>query len=96
MLPANPVLVATYGTLFTFLCTAFGAAVVFLGRGKSKKDSKDMQSLCFGFASGVMMAASVWSLLMPAMESAESQGASSMDSSGRRFSPRRIPAMDSR
>lgn len=74
MNPTNPILVATYGTLFTFLCTTLGAAVVFLGRAKSKRDSRDMQNLCFGFASGVMMAASVWSLLMPAMESAESQG----------------------
>ncbi len=74
MLSASPVLIATYGTLFTFLCTTLGAALVLLGRKKTKPDSKDTQCLCFGFASGVMMAASVWSLLMPAMESAKSQG----------------------
>lgn len=74
MYPANPVLAATYGTLFTFLCTALGAAVVLLGRNNGKHENKSMQNLCFGFASGVMMAASVWSLLMPAMESAENQG----------------------
>ncbi len=71
---ASPLLIATYGTLFTFLCTTLGAAVVLFGRKKAGGGSKDMQNLCFGFASGVMMAASVWSLLMPAMEHAETLG----------------------
>lgn len=59
------------GTLFTFLMTVLGAATVFLFRGELKVS---VQKLFFGFAAGVMIAASIWSLLLPAMEAAEKQG----------------------
>ena len=62
---------AAAGTGFTFLMTTIGAAAVFLFR---KKDSALMQRLFLGFAAGVMIAASVWSLLIPAIESAEEAG----------------------
>ena len=62
---------AFLGTMFTFLATALGAATVFL----FKKDiPHGMQRAFLGFAAGVMIAASVWSLLIPAMEMAENAG----------------------
>ena len=54
-----------------FLGTALGAAMVFLLRGKM---SDLLRKLLLGFASGVMVAASVWSLLMPSLEMAQQQG----------------------
>ena len=67
----SPVSLAFLGTMFTFLATALGAATVFL----FKKDiPHGMQRAFLGFAAGVMIAASVWSLLIPAMEMAENAG----------------------
>lgn len=62
---------AAGGTGFTFLMTALGAATVFLFRGEVKKGA---QRIFLGFAAGVMIAASVWSLLIPAIEEAEAAG----------------------
>ena len=62
---------AAAGTGFTFLMTSLGAALVFLFRGRS---SATAQKLFLGFAAGVMIAASVWSLLIPAIEEAEAAG----------------------
>lgn len=58
---------AAFGTLFTFLMTTLGAATVFLFRRDAKRHS---QETMLGFAGGVMTAASVWSLLLPAIEQA--------------------------
>ena len=64
-------LYAALGTGFTCGATVLGAAMVFF----FKKDiSPTIQKVFLGFAAGVMIAASVWSLLIPAMEMAESQG----------------------
>ncbi len=63
---------AAGGTGFTFLMTALGAAMVFLFR---KEMSGGIQKIFLGFAAGVMIAASVWSLLIPAIEEAEAAGA---------------------
>lgn len=59
------------GTGFTFLMTALGAASVFVFR---KKQGDLAQRVFLGFAAGVMIAASVWSLLIPAIERAEVAG----------------------
>lgn len=67
----HPVLWAAGGTGFTFLMTALGAAVVFFFR---KAVNVKVQRIFLGFAAGVMIAASVWSLLIPAIEEAESAG----------------------
>ena len=67
----QPVLWAAGGTGFTFLMTALGAAMVFFFR-KSIKDS--IQRVFLGFAAGVMIAASVWSMLIPAIEEAGENG----------------------
>lgn len=61
---------AALGTGFTFLMTVLGAGIVFLFR---EKVMNKIQSICMGFAGGVMMAALVWSLLIPAMEAANEQ-----------------------
>ena len=61
-----------YGLLLPFLGTALGSAMVFFLRGEM---SAWLQKLLLGFASGVMIAASVWSLLIPSIDmTAESGG----------------------
>ncbi len=59
------------GLLIPFFGTTLGAAMVFLMR---KEMNKKIGKLLLGFASGVMIAASIWSLLIPAMDMTESQG----------------------
>lgn len=71
ILTLSPLSLALIGTTFTFLATAAGASMVFL----MKKDvNPKVQHGFLGFAAGVMIAASVWSLLIPAIEMAEEQG----------------------
>lgn len=59
------------GILIPFFGTTIGAAFVFLLKNEIKPI---IQKMLLGFASGVMIAASVWSLLIPSIEMAESQG----------------------
>ena len=59
------------GILIPFLGTSLGAAGVFLMK---KSMSDRMQRILTGFAAGVMVAASIWSLLLPAMEQASAMG----------------------
>lgn len=66
-------LYAAMGTGFTCLATILGAATVFFFRRELKAA---VQKVFLGFAAGVMIAASVWSLLIPAMEMAEAAGQS--------------------
>ena len=65
------VCLAALGTGFTFLMTTLGAAVVFCFSGEPQPR---FQRAMLGFAAGVMTAASVWSLLLPAIERAEAAG----------------------
>ena len=62
---------AAGGTGFTFLMTTLGASVVFFFR---KEVNASVQRIFLGFAAGVMIAASVWSLLIPAIEEASLNG----------------------
>ncbi len=62
------------GLLIPFLGTTLGAMTVYLM--KSKINVKT-EKLLLGFASGVMIAASIWSLLIPALDMAEEQGKTS-------------------
>ena len=62
---------AAGGTGFTFLMTTLGASVVFFFR---KEVNASVQRIFLGFAAGVMVAASVWSLLIPAIEEASLNG----------------------
>ena len=62
---------AAVGTGFTFFMTAMGSSVVFFFGNTIKVN---VQRAFLGFAAGVMIAASVWSLLIPAIEQAEEMG----------------------
>jgi len=66
----NPVVLALYATLFTWGLTALGSSLVFF----FKKINQTILNSMLGFASGVMIAASFWSLLNPAIEMARSMG----------------------
>lgn len=69
----EPVQQALIGTLFTWGVTALGASLVFF----FKKINQIVLDGMLGFAAGVMIAASFWSLLAPAIEMAEEMGLSS-------------------
>lgn len=60
-----------YGILIPFLGTSFGAACVFFMKNDM---SERLSRILTGFAAGVMVAASIWSLLIPAMEQSEGMG----------------------
>lgn len=66
----SPVFQALIGTLFTYGVTALGASLVFFFKSINKTVLKGM----LGFAAGVMIAASFWSLLAPSIEMAEELG----------------------
>ena len=59
------------GILIPFIGTSLGAAMVFFLR---KQISGGLQKILTGFAAGVMVAASFWSLLQPALDSSEEMG----------------------
>lgn len=69
-LESSPVTQAFLATLFTWGMTAAGAALVFLKKTVKPK----MLDAMLGFAAGVMIAASFWSLLNPGIEMAEQMG----------------------
>ncbi len=62
---------AILGLMIPFAGTALGAAMVFFLK---KQMSPNLQKILTGFAAGVMVAASFWSLLQPALESSEGMG----------------------
>jgi len=64
-------LLVSGGLGFIFLMTCLGSAMVFFFR---KTENGKAQKIFLGFAAGVMIAASVWSLLIPAIEEAEAAG----------------------
>ena len=75
------------GFCIIFIATTAGAALVFFFKGEM---SGKLNTLFLGFASGVMVAASVWSLLIPSIEGAEeTYGSLSFFACGNRFSARR-------
>ena len=78
----DSVLWAAAGTGFTFFMTMLGASLVFFFR---KKSGAGLQKILLGFAAGVMIAASVWSLLIPAIEEAEAMGQSGVFSAAGGF-----------
>ncbi len=65
----NPLLLAFMAGLFTWAMTSAGAALVFL----FKEINKNILNIMLGFAAGVMVAASFWSLLLPATEIAKEE-----------------------
>ena len=67
----RPLMLACLGTSFTFLMTALGAATVFFF---ARAVCERAQGALLGFAAGVMTAASVWSLILPAIEQTAAEG----------------------
>ncbi len=63
----NPILMAFIATLFTWFITLLGSSLVFF----FKKINKTILDLMLALASGVMIAASFWSLILPSLELAE-------------------------
>lgn len=66
----DPILAALLATLFTWALTAFGASFVFMFKTMRRSVLDGM----LGFTGGVMVAASYWSLLAPAIEMSEGEG----------------------
>lgn len=67
----NDMLYSIFGILIPFIGTSLGSGFVFFLR---KNMNQKFQKLTVGFAAGVMIAASVWSLIIPSVEMAEKQG----------------------
>ena len=65
------ILYSILGILIPFIGTSLGSSFVFLMK---KNINENFQKLLVGFAAGVMIAASVWSLIIPSVEMAETQG----------------------
>ena len=65
----NPIIQALYAGLFTWILTACGAGLVFFFKSSNRK----LLDASLGFTGGVMIAASFWSLLSPAIEYVELQ-----------------------
>jgi ZIP family zinc transporter len=70
LLEYNPILLALFGTLFTWFMTAAGSFMVIF----FKRINQKLLNSMLGFAAGVMIAASFWSLLAPAIGMAEENG----------------------
>ena len=71
LMALGPFAAVAAATGFTFSMTALGASFVYFIRDTH---NQFMQSLTLGFAAGVMIAASIWSLLIPAIDAAEAGG----------------------
>ena len=65
------VLYSIAGILIPFFGTSFGSFFVFFLK---EKMNEKIQKIIIGFAGGVMIAASIWSLILPAVDMAENQG----------------------
>ena len=65
----EPIIQALIAGLFTWILTACGAGLVFLFNSSNRK----ILDMCLGFTGGVMIAASFWSLLSPAITTVEQQ-----------------------
>lgn len=67
----NDITITLLGITFIFFMTSLGSAIVFLFK---KNISEKINSLFLGFSSGLMIAASIWSLLLPALEQSTGYG----------------------
>ncbi len=70
LMRVNPVILSLFATLFTWFVTLLGASLVFF----FKKVNRNIMDAMLGFAAGVMIAASFWSLLSPGISLAEELG----------------------
>ena len=67
----SSILYSIIGVMIPFIGTSLGSSLVFFLK---KTMNEKIQKMIVGFAAGVMIAASVWSLILPAVEMAENQG----------------------
>lgn len=67
----NNILYSIAGILIPFIGTSLGSGLVFFLK---KSMNENIQKIIVGFAAGVMIAASVWSLILPSVEMAQNQG----------------------
>ena len=67
----NEILYSIVGVMIPFIGTSLGSGLVFFLK---KTMNEKVQKMIVGFAAGVMIAASIWSLILPAVEMAEKQG----------------------
>ena len=67
----NKILITIIGVLVPFIATTVGSGVVFFFRNEI---SPKLQKIFNGFAAGVMFAASIWSLIIPAIDMGSRQG----------------------
>ena len=67
----NDILYSIAGIMIPFIGTSLGSSLVFFLK---KTMNQKVQKMIVGFAAGVMIAASIWSLILPAVEMAENQG----------------------
>jgi len=79
----NPILAALFAGLFTWMLTAVGAGLVFFFNSSNRK----FLDASLGFTGGVMIAASYWSLLSPAIEYVELQNEMGLSSMPSWFAP---------
>ena len=66
----DPIWAAFVATTFTWLSTAAGASLVFFFKGMNRA----VLDIALGFTGGVMVAASIWSLIMPALDMSDGSG----------------------
>ena len=62
----SPIAITIIGLLITFLGTILGSAVIFLFK-KDQKIPEKLNEIILGFASGIMLSASIFSLIIPAI-----------------------------
>lgn len=67
----NNILYSIIGIMIPFIGTSLGSSFVFFLK---KKMNEELQKITVGFAAGVMIAASIWSLIIPSVEMAEKEG----------------------
>ena len=67
----DPLLLAITSGAFIFMCTTLGAAVVFV---LLKQKNRIYTQLSMGFSAGIMLAASIFSLILPALEAGNATG----------------------
>ena len=60
----NPIILAFFATIFTFLITSLGASIVFI----FKNIKKDIMDICLSISAGIMLSASFFSLINPSIE----------------------------
>jgi ZIP family zinc transporter len=67
----NNTIITFFGIFFIFFCTTLGASVVYFFKNRI---NEKLNNFILGFSAGIMISASIWSLLIPALEQSEQYG----------------------